>query len=629
MIVPQYDAHNDESNFAASPHSSAPRSAPAALSSMLRHLRFRVPGMTPLRIALLAACSASVVGAQVETPPVSEKDATEWAETETGIPVTDGLTVEKCGSCHAPDDKGNLSRISWIRATPEGWSQTIKRMAKLNGLSITADEARSVVRYLSSSHGLAPEEAKQVMYIPERRILDETNIPDDDVRQACASCHAFGQPLSSRRSKREWALLQNMHVALYPQAEVQYNRPAKNQPNAGQSGDSRPAKPVTVGALALEYLAKNAPLHTPEWAAWAPRIRAPKLGGTWLISATLPGRGRYVGEMTVTPGKTAEEFITTSTLRSLATGEVLTRKGTGIVYAGYSWRGGSTVPMAKAGTADSPTNALRESMWFSPDQQSAQGRWYWGEYHEFGFDVTMTRATAAPTLSAISLSSVRTGTKNAEVQIFGAHLPTDVKPQDVDFGAGITVGRILSATPDRITATISIADGATPGLRDVAVDGAVLQKALPVYGRIDYLRVTPETALSHLGGVKYAKGYQQFEATGFSNGPDGKSGTPDDFSIGPVDVNWSTEEFRTVTYDDDQSHVGTLGNTSGIGTLFTPAEEGPNPKRRFGRNNYGEIWVVATAKQAKDKAGQPLSARAYLVVTVPTYKRWDQPELSQ
>jgi quinohemoprotein amine dehydrogenase len=85
------------------------------------------------------------------------------------------------------------------------------------------------------------------------------------------------------------------------------------------------------------------------------------------------------------------------------------------------------------------------------------------------------------------------------------------------------------------------------------------------------------------------------------------------------------EEFHTVTYDDDKGFVGDLSPTA----LFTPSIEGPNPKRRFGRNNYGEVWVVATAKDAKDRFGKSLIGKAYLVVTVPTYKRYDQVEVSR
>jgi len=42
------------------------------------------------------------------------------------FPVTNALVVSKCGSCHATDAKSNMSRISWIRTTPEGWEEAIK-----------------------------------------------------------------------------------------------------------------------------------------------------------------------------------------------------------------------------------------------------------------------------------------------------------------------------------------------------------------------------------------------------------------------------------------------------------------------------------------------------------------------
>ena len=62
---------------------------------------------------------------------------------------------------------------------------------------------------------------------------------------------------------------------------------------------------------------------------------------------------------------------------------------------------------------------------------------------------------------------------------------------------------------------------------------------------------------------------------------------------------------------------------------FTPNIDGPNPQRKFSRNNYGDVWVVATAKDEKDKDGKPLVGKSYLVVTVPTYIKWDQPEVTK
>src|SRR5258706_12179367 len=94
-------------------------------------------GLVRLPSLLVAACFATAVAAQVG-------NTADPAETEDGIPVADSMTTAKCGACHTPDAKGNLARISWLRTTPEGWSQAIKRMVKLNGLQITPEESRHV-----------------------------------------------------------------------------------------------------------------------------------------------------------------------------------------------------------------------------------------------------------------------------------------------------------------------------------------------------------------------------------------------------------------------------------------------------------------------------------------------------
>jgi len=76
--------------------------------------------------------------------------------------------------------------------------------------------------------------------------------------------------------------------------------------------------------------------------------------------------------------------------------------------------------------------------------------------------------------------------------------------------------------------------------------------------------------------------------------------------------------------DDESISLALSTPTPGC---FTPALDGPNPKRKFGRNNYGDVWAVATFKSAG--SDQPLSARSYLVVAIPQYMRWDQPEVAQ
>ena len=87
------------------------------------------------------------------------------------------------------------------------------------------------------------------------------------------------------------------------------------------------------------------------------------------------------------------------------------------------------------------------------------------------------------------------------------------------------------------------------------------------------------------------------------------------------------EEFVSTPDDDDVKFVGSMSDSG----LFTPNVEGPNPERKkqsnnFPTNNWGDIWVAATYDAP---GGTPMKARSYLVVTIPVYVRYDQPEVGQ
>jgi quinohemoprotein amine dehydrogenase len=575
-------------------------------------------------VVLLALLAAAPVSAQRANGRPAAPSAAE-EKPEEGIPVTDSLVISKCGACHKKDDKGNLSRISWERSTPEGWEEAIKRMIRLNGLTLTPAEGKSILKYLSTYHGLAPDEAKPVMYMAEHRVLDEP-IPNENVRTTCMGCHPLGRGLSWRRSKEDWKLLTNLHIYLYPQAEVAFRRGF-----FGGGGNAPPIAPAAENApplvdQSLEYLASKAPLHTPEWGAWRARMRAPKLAGRWIVSAYIPGRGKYYGEMVVEPGAADDEFSTRVKLTSPKDGSTITRSGKGLVFAGYSWRGRSEAAGASGGTGpDSLSKEMREAMWFSPDQSWAEGRWFWGEYQEFGVDVKLQRASTEPVLVGVDRTALKTGSQGNRVRLIGDNLPAQVASTDLDFGSGVTVTRIVSHDGGEVVAEVDVAMDAVPGKRDIALRRSVIESAIAVYDRIDYIKVVPDASLAHLGSDVHPKGYQQFEAIGYQRGADDKPHTADDVELGPVDVTWSVEEFMAVYGDDDKDFVGTLSPTG----LFMPSLDGPNPKRKFSRNNYGDVWVVATAKNDKDKEGRALVGKSYLVVTVPTYVRWDQPEVSK
>ena len=135
--------------------------------------------------------------------------------------------------------------------------------------------------------------------------------------------------------------------------------------------------------------------------------------------------------------------------------------------------------------------------------------------------------------------------------------------------------------------------------------------------------MTPESALAHLGSDVHPKGFQQFEAIGYQSGDDGKPHTADDVELGPVDVAWSVEEFLAST----GTTIKISWDAESDGPRSRLPSDGPNPKRKFSRNNYGDIWVVATAKTEKEQRGKPMIGKSYLVVMVPTYIKWDQPEV--
>jgi quinohemoprotein amine dehydrogenase len=505
-------------------------------------------------------------------------------KTEQGIPVTDPLVLAKCSGCHHKDDKGNLTRISWERTTPEGWEEVIKRMIRLNGLTLKPDEARAIVKSLSTSHGLSPEEAKPVMYIAERRTIDEAT-PNDAVRQACASCHPIGRARSWRRSKEEWDLLVSMHRGYFTVAEQSFRGSGGRE--GRQVEGSRPAV-----EQAVEYLAKDFGLTSPEWAAWRARMRTPKLAGRWLIDAYQRGRGKIVGEMQIEPGPSEDEFTASVKLTYTKDGSSVTKSSKSVVYSGYSWRG--------------KTPDWREVMWVSPDQSEMSGRWFWGAYDEFGIDVKMRRGSEAVSMTGVDVSMLKIGSTAQRVRIFGDNF-SKLSAADIDFGSGVAVRRVVEQSSQQATVEVDVDAKAIAGKRDVSVRRAVAGNAIAVYKEIDHIKVAPDTALARLGGVDYPKGFQQFEAIAYDH----------EVELGAVDAEWSVEEFYSVYGDDDKEFVGTLSAKG----LFTPNVEGPNPKRRFSRNNYGDVWVVAKYKG--------LIAKSYLVVAVPLYVRWDQPEVAQ
>jgi quinohemoprotein amine dehydrogenase len=565
----------------------------------------------------LALVPAALGGQQ---PPAPESRPPNPDAVDEGIPVTSDLVRQKCGSCHKSDDKGRMTRISYRRTTPEGWEETIKRMVSLNNVKLQPAEARDIVRYLADRHGLAPEESKPAAFEVERELVEYKYKADKDTEGTCSSCHSMGRVISQRRTKEEWELLVAMHRGYYPLSDFQAFRRLGPPPrDQAPPADGRPPDTRHPMEKAIAHLSTAFPLTTPEWAAWSATMRPPRLQGKWALSGQQPGKGPVFGQVVITAagGADSSEYTSESTFTYARTGETVKRSGRAIVYTGYQWRGKSDQPAA-AGAAG---NAWREVLFVDRDWRRAEGRWFTGAYDEFGISVELERIGADPIVLGVANPMMRIGGSAQELRIYGANLPTSVQPSDLNFGANVTVERIVSATPELLTVSASAASGATVGRRDVILNSATGHGTIAVYSAVDYVKVLPEAGLARVGGANFPKQFQQFEAVAYANGPDGKPNTKDDVELGPVDVAWSIEEYTATYDDDDKDFVGTIDPSTG---LFTPNLDGPNPKRRHNTNNYGDVWVVATYQQPK-----PIKGRAHLLVTVPLYIKWDQAEVSR
>jgi quinohemoprotein amine dehydrogenase len=582
----------------------------------------------PLALAstLWLAAAGTVINGNQATSPQPPGSGAPQQKAEEGIPIQSPVVQKACAPCHALDDKQQMSRISFRRSTPEGWQTTIRRMVALNGMRIEPHTAREVVKYLSDNLGLAPEEARPAAFETERRLIDFTYAANADTQSVCTRCHTLGRVISQRRTRDEWNLLIAMHRGWYPLVDNQAFRrpgpaPRDPSPDGGPPDTRQPVEKV------VDHLARTFPLKTPEWAGWSATMRPARLEGTWTIRGHALGRGPVYGHAVIkaVPSST-DEYTTEITLLDARTGTRVTRTGEAIIYTGYQWRGRNSTsgPAPPAAGADEAAD-LREVMIVDRDWRTMEGRWFRGAYDETGLDVTLERAGSEPRVLGAEQTAPRVGSTAQSFRLYGANFPASLQPAQIDFGPGITVTSVRDVTADQAMVTVDVAPTAPIGARDVFVAGASRPRAVAVYKRIDALKVAPEWAMARVGGIVHPKGFAQFEARGFDNGPDGRPDTADDIDLGLVPATWTLEEFAATYDDDDVKFVGHIDPRTG---RFTPNVDGPNPQRSGERNNIGDVYAVATytPEPHDGTPARTIRARAHLLVTVPLYMWWEDPK---
>ena len=560
---------------------------PTRLMASAKHTAVPLAGL-----AVLLAWTAAPTFAQEDEDPE-------------GYAITNQTVIGSCQRCHTLDDEGRMTRISYLRKTPEGWQTSIRRMVSLHNVRLAPDAAREIVRYLSDRQGIAPEELRPALFEVERRLTDHDYEGDSGVEFTCIQCHSMGRVMTQRRTKDEWGLLIATHRALYPLVDrFQFRRsgPAPTEPGP----DGRPPDARHPMDKAIDHLSSVYPLESTQWSAWSATMRSPRLAGTWALSGYEPGKGSIYGTVTISqdPDDSAA-FTTTASYVYAESGEKVEHSGQALVYTGYQWRGRSN-----PGT----DSQLREVMFVERNQREMSGRWYTGAYDEIGPDVKLQRVGGEAIVSGVFPKAVARG-ESVEVRVFGGRL-TAGSGASLDFGSGVTVVSVSGPSDGSLRVSLTIGGDAQIGARDLFAFGSLLEGALIVHDGVDRIAVTPEAGMARVGGGNFPKGYQTYEAIGFDDGPDGESDTDDDLNVGRVDVSWTVEEYAATFGDDDVQFIGSMRQDG----TFVPAIDGPNPDRVGSRNNVGDAWVIATHRTAD---GEELRARAHLLVTVPLYMRWE------
>ena len=507
--------------------------------------------------------------------------ATAWAGSalgETGIPVTSDKVLNMCTDCHK-NNRGLVSRISYVRQAPEAWEETLWRHKRIHGLSISREEKEALLLYFSDKQGLAPAEVAPYAYTLEKRDTKE-KVDSQVIVDMCVRCHSYAKTALQRRTPEDWTKLAHMHSGVLPMWLYQLQ-------DVLDWDDTL--------AACLKELSKRFPLETPEWKQWS--ASRPKAGeGKWVVAGYQAGKGAYGGEIALK--KTGDAFYSYTGTVEFESGEKQPIEGKATLYGGYAWRASGTL-------AGKP---IREVFHISMDGSTFTGVRFDDPHFELRGVETRAFAGSSPRILSVMPKALKAGTKGATVTIVGTGLS-----QEVSLGDGVTVKKMVSESPTKVLVTVDVADKAAAGYRNAKAGGAASAKLFAVYATVDFIKVVPSPAMSRTGGLGYAvKQLVQFDALACSKGADGAAGTEDDIEIGRVPAAWKVVELASSNEDHDAEFVGAIDGNG----LFTPGNEGPNPKRFMQENNMGDVWVTASYAAP---GGVTLSARGYLLATIPLY----------
>ena len=317
---------------------------------------------------------------------------------------------------------------------------------------------------MSDNLGLAPEEAKAAAYEAERRVVVDERLPaTDELKGLCNACHSLGRVVWRRRTRPEWELLIAMHRGWYPLVDRQVFRRMGPAPQ-DRGPDGRPPDARHPSEKAVDHLAKTYPFQTRVGVLGGDR-RWPRIEGTWALSGHEVGRTRVQTRRDRAVPNAPDEFTHGGDLRvreERRTGEA-DRSDNHLHRLPVAW------PVLAA-AADSTVH--REVMFVDRDWRGIEGRWFTGGYDEIGMDVQLRRAGTDMTLLGVERSGLQEGRRRADRQDLHPEraLQRAGRPPRPRSGVSVTGASVANNV---ITATVTVADAAAVGPRDVVIAGAV------------------------------------------------------------------------------------------------------------------------------------------------------------
>ncbi|WP_052502710.1 quinohemoprotein amine dehydrogenase subunit alpha [Halarcobacter anaerophilus] len=482
----------------------------------------------------------------------------------------------KCTACHSGNLDSGLSRISEQRKSPEGWFMTISRMENSHGLVLSDVEKRSVVKYLADTQGLNPDETESYRYVLEKTPNYQEKHENQFLTEMCARCHSEARFSLQRRTTQEWNNLIEFHLGQFPTLEYQALSRDRDWFSI--------AKDEIVPLLSKSF-GNDTNFE---------KIDA-NYEGTWSLYGHKLGDGDF--SATMSAKKVSNDVYKLTLKGNYLDGREFNATGEAVVYSGYEWRA----------TLDLDGIAFNQVFKMNPKSQELKGSMFETLHsEEYSYIKGVKSSNTKSVVLGVYPKSIKAG-ESEVITISGNNLDGKVK-----LSSGLKINTILEKTASKIVLDVTASSKYDSKQVDLSVGSIKLDKELTVYKKIDVLKVFPSYAIARVGdgGGVMPKQHAIFEAIGYLAGNDGKLGTNDDISLGKVDAKWSVAPFdKRAKEDQDIKFAGTMDSFSG---RFTPSFAGPNPLRRFGTNNAGNLKVIATYKDNNET----LKADSHLMVTV-------------